>query len=371
MKKFMFVIFFALLLFLGSSYIYKHFDELENYFSNENWKLVEVVETISVSNYYAIDGNASNLIIVGNNYMHGYSASGKENFDLNVSLKNAVTATAGDYCIVGEKDASKIYMINSNAKIWELDVQGNILDVSVNKNGYAAIVYKQVGYKSLVKVIKPDGDELFTTYLASNYAIDVEVSNDNKTLAIAEIDAEGVNVKSVIELINMNDLDSKNSSKFALDDNTLITNIEYNSKNKLVVQTDKNILILDDDNLCNFVEDFSDKTKFVSIENPDNPVTISKLDNGLFDTTYVLKIYNYKASGSTFDEYKIDEAPSVVTAQNGYIALLLEKELIIVNSNGKLVKKSDVSGSVKSVIIFNNGNALAVVHRDKVEFMKI
>ena len=49
----------------------------------------------------------------------------------------------------------------------------------------------------------------------------------------------------------------------------------------------------------------------------------------------------------------------------------LEKELVIVNSNGKLVKKSDISGSIKSIVIFNNGNAIAVIHRDRVEFMKI
>lgn len=371
MKKFVFVIFLVLLLFIGSSYVYTNFDELKSYWSNEDWKLIEVLETISLNNYYTIDGNSSNLIIVGNNYLHGYSSNGKENFDISVSLKNAVTATAGDYCIIGEKDASRVYMINSNAKIWEFDVQGTIFDVYVNKNGYAAIVYKQVGYKSLIKVIKPDGEELFTTYLASTYAIDVEISNDNKVLAIAEIDAEGISVKSLIELIDMSDLESKNSQKMTLEEDTLITNIEYNSKNKLIVQTDKNILIQEANELKVFVENFDEKTKIVSIESPDNPIVISKSENGLFDTSYVLKIYDYKNSETACKEYQIDEAPSIVTAQNGNIAMQLEKELVIVNSNGKLVKKSDISGSIKSIVIFNNGNAIAVIHRDKVEFMKI
>lgn len=371
MKKFVCIIFLVLLLFIGSSYIYTHFDELKAYWSNEDWKLIEVLETVSLNNYYAMDGNSSNLIVVGNNYLHGYSPNGKENFDISVSLKNAVTSTAGDYCIVGEKDASRVYMINFNAKIWEFDVQGTIFDVYVNKNGYAAIVYKQVGYKSLIKVIKPDGEELFTTYLASTYAIDVEISNDNKILAIAEIDAEGINVKSIIELIDMSDLERKNSKKITLEEDTLLTNIEYNSKNKLIIQTDKNILMLDAEELKVFVEEFDDKTKIVSIESPDNPIVIRKSENGLFDTSYILKIYDYKNSEIVFKEYQINEAPSIVTAQNDNIAMLLEKELIIVNSNGKLVKKSDISGNIKSIIIFNNGDALAVIHRDKVEFMKI
>lgn len=279
MKKFICAVIVILLLFVGSSYIYTHFDDLKNYWSNEDWKLIDVLKTVSVNNYFTIDGNSSNLIVVGNNYLHGFAPNGNENFDINVSLKNAVTATAGDYCIIGEKDDSNVYMINANAKIWELDIEGTILDVSVNKNGYAAIIYKQVGYKSLIKVIKPDGEELFTTYLASTYALDVEVSNDNKILAIAELDTDGVNVESSVELIDMSDLVSKNSKKIPLEEDTLITNIEYDSKNRLVVQTDKKVFLIEDEKLNVFIEDFSDKTKIVSIGNPNNPITISKVEN--------------------------------------------------------------------------------------------
>lgn len=371
MKKILFAIVIVVLFFAGSSYIYKHFDELKNYWSNEDWKLIEVLESIPVNNYFSIAGNSSNLIVVGNNYVHGYAPNGKENFDINVSLKNAVTAAEGDYCIIGERDASKVYMINSNAKIWDLDVQGTILDVSVNKNGYAAIIYKQVGYKSLIKIVKPSGEELFTTYLASNYAIDAEVSNDNKTLAIAELYMDGVNVESIIELIDMHELDSKNSKKINLEEDTLLTDIKYDSKNRLLAQTDKNILIVENQELQVLVEDFSDKTKIVSIENSNNPITISKAENGLFDTNYLLEIYEYKNSGNNVKEYQIDEAPSIVEVKDDKVAMLLEKELIVVNSSGKLVKKYDVLGNIKSITIFNNGNSLAVVYRDKIEFMKI
>ena len=53
-------------------------------------------------------------------------------------------------------------------------------------------MYSQAGYKSLIKVFSNTGKELFTNYLASTYAIDVAISNDNKTLAVAEIDANGI-----------------------------------------------------------------------------------------------------------------------------------------------------------------------------------
>lgn len=372
MKKILCIISLSLLFccFLGS-YVYTHRDDLKNYWNNEEWKLVEILKTISISNYYAIAGNDRNLIVVGNNYAHGFSEIGKQNFDINVSLKNATISTGGDYCIIAEKDASKVYMINSNAKIWEMDVQGTILYVSVNKNGYSAIIYKQLGYKSLIKVVKPDGEELFTTYLASKYAIDVEISNDNKSLAVAEIYTDGVKVQSVIEIVSMNEVENQKSQKINLVEDVLITDIGYNSKNKLIVQTDKNFLMLKGDTLQKIGDDFNNNVKFASIESPDNPIIITRADSGLFDTNYVLRIYENKNSEIVFEEYQIDEAPSIIANNNGNVAMLLENELIVVNSNGKLIKKSAIIGNVKSIIMFNNGRALAIIHREKIEFMKI
>ena len=290
MKKRLYIL--VLIVFLGCFWGYQNRDKLLTYFNNQEWKQAEVTGTTTLSNHFAIDGTSSNLIVVGNNYLHGFSNNGEENFDMNVSLKNAVTSATGDYCIIGEKDGTKVYMVNSNAKIWEMDIQGTLLDVSVNKNGYSAIIYKQVGYKSLIRVIKPDGTELFTTYLASTYALDAEISNDNKTLAIAEINTEGVSVESIIELINMSDLEKKNSTKFVLEDDALITNIEYNSKNKLLVQTDSCIQIVDNNELKEFVKEFDSSTNYVTIENESSPVVISKIENGLFDSSYILKIFD-------------------------------------------------------------------------------
>ena len=71
------------------------------------------------------------------------------------------------------------------------------------------------------------------------------------------------------------------------------------------------------------------------------------------------------------EEYQVDEAQSIVAANDDKVAMLLEKEMIVVNSSGKLVKKYDVLGNIKAILIYNNGNALAVVYRDKIEFMKI
>ena len=49
----------------------------------------------------------------------------------------------------------------------------------------------------------------------------------------------------------------------------------------------------------------------------------------------------------------------------------MEKELLVINSNGKLAKKFDISGNVRDIAIFDNSSMVGIVFRDKVEFVKI
>ena len=60
----------------------------------------------------------------------------------------------------------------------------------------------------------------------------------------------------------MSELDSKNSKKIHLDEDTLVTNIKYDSKNRVLVQTDKNIILIENNEPKVLTEDFSEKTIF-------------------------------------------------------------------------------------------------------------
>lgn len=346
-------------------------EKIAHFFSNKTWEIAEVIGTVRLNNYFAVAGTSSNLLVIGNNYITGYSNNGREVFDENVLLQNAITATNGDYCIVGEKEGSKVYLMNSTAKLWESEVQGSILDVSVNKNGYSSVVYKQAGYKSLIKVLTPEGTELFTNYLVSTYAIDTELSSDNKTLAIAEVNTEGITVQTSIKLVDMTNVGEENVTKIPLENDMIITDIEYNDKNQLLVLTDSSVGIIENGTYRPVISKFDTNTTFVTVENRLDIIEISKVENGLFDVSYSVNIYHDKEGTVNTNSYPIKNLPSIVTAAGKNIALLLDKELIIINTNGRLVKHSEVQGNVKDIKFFENGNAIVLIYRDKIDFLKI
>lgn len=350
---------------------YYNSEKIVAYFQNKEWELADSVGSVTLNNnYITAEGTLSNIILVGTNYIKGYSNECKEKFDIFASFQDAVIDSAGDYCVVAEKNGTKVYMICGDEKIWENSITGNIYNVYVNKNGYVAVTYKQTGYKSLVKIISPLGTELFTSYLASTYALDVAITNDNRTLAIAEVDTEGIHVNSAIKIIDINNLENENVKKYELDENSLVIDVEYTDKNELLVMTDSKINMIKDDESKEILNYNYPNTLSMSIENKKNAISVEKVEAGLFDVKYKLCIYSY---GNEIEktEYELYDLPKQVKAYDNLIVLAMEDELLIVNTNGKLVRKCEISRNLKSMILFNNGNMVGLVFRDKIEFVKI
>ena len=367
-QKFIFICF--IIAIISAIIFYYNSEKIISYIENKEWEIADSIGSVTLNNYIEIEGNLSNLIVVGSNYVRGYSNEAKKEFDLFLSFQETISDSDGDYCIIGEKNGTSVYMICGNQKIWESSITGNLYDVYVNKNGYAAVIYKQSGYKSLVKVMSPAGVELFTSYLASTYAIDVAITNDNKTLAIAEVDTNGIHVVSSIKMIDINNLDNQNVEKYDMAEGILISDIEYNNENDLLVMTDSTVEIVKGNEKIEMLAYDYSNTLNVSIENKKNAVTVVKEEAGLFDVKYKLYIYSFDEELEK-KEYELYDLPKQIKAMNNIIALVMEDELLIVNTNGKLVKKFDISRNIKSIVLYDNGNTIGLIFRDKIEFIKI
>lgn len=63
--------------------------------------------------------------------------------------------------------------------------------ISINKNGYVAVTVVDTSYKTVIEMYDNQGNRLFKTFLSSTRVISTTISNDNKYLAIAEIDTSG------------------------------------------------------------------------------------------------------------------------------------------------------------------------------------
>ena len=225
-----------------------------------------------------------------------YGNTGNEEKTLEIQVSNPIFSSANRFLAIAENKGRKFYVITDKEISWEAEVEGNIAQVHVNKNGYVAVVIVDTSYKSVIKMYNPQGKEMFNTYLSSTRAVAVSISNDNKYLAIAEVDTSGSIIQSDVKVISIDkaSTDPTNSleNTYKSESNKLITNVKYQDKNKLVCMYTDSIHEIEEGQDVTLVDNSNKKVIFQSINLSNNICSIEEKSSGLFTADSLVNIIN-------------------------------------------------------------------------------
>ena len=128
----------------------------------DNVTTIELKENQS-SNVYAFN---KYIGILNKTKFSIYGNTGNEEKILDIQISNPIWNSANRFLAIAENKGQKVYLITDKEISWETEVEGNIAQVHVNKNGYVAIVIVDTSYKTVIKMYNPKGKELFNTYLS-------------------------------------------------------------------------------------------------------------------------------------------------------------------------------------------------------------
>ena len=157
------------------SLLYKHNLSFRKFVDNYIFKkniTENTLPKISTDNTYSFAYN-DYIVTLDKNELVFYKKSAEKVSSLDVKISKPIIQTCGKYLCIAEKDGSKFYLINNQNILWQKDVDGKISNLSINKNGYVAVSISDTTYKTLCKVYKEDGTELFTKYLSKSSIIDL------------------------------------------------------------------------------------------------------------------------------------------------------------------------------------------------------
>lgn len=307
-----------------------------------------------------------NIGVLNKNQFKIYNESGNETETLDVEVTNPIFVASNRFLAIAENEGQKLYVIEDKKIIWETEVEGNISQVHINKNGYVAVVITGTSYKSVISVFDNSGELLFTKYLSSTRVVDVCISNDNKYLAIAEIDASGTILQSNIKVVSMDNVQT-DFKTYTGESNSLIINIKYQDKDKLVCMYDDSIHIISDDNDEVLVDNEDKKVTFSSIDLNNNIVNIEEKSSGLFTADSILNITNVD-SKSTIN-YTVQDVTKELYTYEDIIALNLGSEVEFVNTSGWLVKRYVANQEITNMVVSNS--IAGIIYRDKIEIINL
>lgn len=321
------------------------------------------------SNIYAFN---KYIGILNKNNFKIYDNTGKQSKELTIEITKPIFDHNNRYLAVAEEKGQKLYLIEDKDILWERKIEGNISQITVNKNGYIAVTIVDTSYKTVVQLFDNQGNSLFKTILSTTRVAATSISEDNKYLAIAQVDTSGTMVQSNIRIMSIDD--SKKNSENAIKkvyngkNNELITNIKYQEKNKLLCMYIDKIELIKADETVEKIQEYTDKKiSFASIELSNSSVTIEEKSSGLFTADSIVNIINSENKSTSL--YTAKAVTKEIYTNGNTIALNLGSEVEFINTSGWLIKKYTADQEITSIVISNS--IAGIIYRDKIEIINL
>lgn len=349
--------------------------------SFRKWVDVNVLrKDIASENVASIDLNVdkNNQIFCYNKYicilneknLKLYNQSGENITDISVDINTALFSSNDKYLAIAEKNGQEFCVITDKSYSWRQKVDGEILQIYINKNGYVALVTTDTTYKSIITVYDQTGKQLMRNFLSTTRVIDVTISNDNKNVAFAEMDTSGTLIKSSVKIISIEKAQTKSDESiiYSKEASTskMILKVQYQDKNDLVCVYDDGINIVKDGKETEVLSK-EDGITFMSGNLNNNIAYIKEEQVGAFESTSKLSIVN-PLNGQT-STYNFDEIAKEMYTNGSIIGVNIGTEMYFIGTNGMLIKKYTSNQEITNVMI-TKGLAI-IIYKDRIEIVNL
>ena len=349
--------------------------------SFRKWVDVNVLrKDIASENVASIDLNVdkNNQIFCYNKYicilneknLKLYNQSGENITDISVDINTALFSSNDKYLAIAEKNGQEFCVITDKSYSWRQKVDGEILQIYINKNGYVALVTTDTTYKSIITVYDQTGKQLMRNFLSTTRVIDVTISNDNKNVAFAEMDTSGTLIKSSVKIISIEKAQTKSDESIIYSKEAatskMILKVQYQDKNDLVCVYDDGINIIKDGKETEVLSK-EDGITFMSGNLNNNIAYIKEEQVGAFESTSKLSIVN-PLNGQT-STYNFDEIAKEMYTNGNIIGVNIGTEMYFIGTNGMLIKKYTSNQEITNVMI-TKGLAI-IIYKDRIEIVNL
>lgn len=299
-----------------------------------------------------------------------YGNIGDKEKELDIQISNPIYSSENRFLAIAENKGQKIYSISDKEISWEASVEGNISQIHINKNGYVAAVIVDTSYKTVIAMYNPNGTPIFKTYLSSR-VVDVSISNDNKYLAIAEVDTTGTIIQSNIKVIAIDKAEKEKTDSvenaYQSEAGKLITNVKYQDRNRLICMYTDSIMEIENGQAKTLADNQSKKVIFQSLNLTNYVCSVEEKSSGLFTADSLVNLVNVENQEKR--EYIADSVAKAIYTYGDIIALNLGTEVEFINTGGWLVKRYVANQEITNIVVSNS--LAGVIYRDKIEIINL
>lgn len=328
--------------------------------------LKEIYEEVNAKNVFL---SSKNVHILSSGELKTYDKNGNFLSSNILSIGNAVSDQVGDYMVLGEKDGRKIFLFEKGKLKWEREIEGNIDNVYINKNGKICVIGKTSIYNSLIVLIDDNGNSSLKRYFKSKYISKAGISGNDKFLVMALVDYEKIKIQSEIEIMDIekaiNDEEGAIIKKYEKDE--LILDIDVQDTEETLVKCLKEIYLVNKDGERK-VHDISNETSFVTIKLNGGFAEVNQIKTNIFKAENELKFYD-KYGNNAGVLLLDDNIPKDVIGARSNILVEMPQQVIVSSDIGWLKKRYTSKRNFIDVKI--SEEIIAVIYNDQISVISI
>jgi WD40 repeat protein len=148
---------------------------------------------------WTFEAGASQVFAAAGNGLATASSTGLQLLDADgytvvrsiCSLDTPALAVSDKLAAAFDIGGKTLRVADFDANVTEMDTEGVIISVTMNRDGFMAVTTSEAGYKGLVTVYDPSLQAIYEWYSGEGYPLTACVSPDGKSLATLTADADG------------------------------------------------------------------------------------------------------------------------------------------------------------------------------------
>lgn len=325
-------------------------------------------KTLNVSfeggNEYKTKPFKDNVIMYNNRGVRAINSGGETEWEIEETLSEPIVETKGSYILLADLAGKHFASIYKNGRPYrEIKTENDIISAKVTGKGYSAFATDTDGYKGKVTVYNRHGNQIYEWYSGSGYVTDVELTENGRYLAVAQLISDGEVASTKIQFI-----DTRHDKVVATAERTgeIAVCLKSVTSDRLAVVTDKSISGYNMQGKEKFHISLIGKSPTLYNLDGDNAIGVVTQDGR---GNSVLELYS--GTGKLRGSYTATGDIRALSVRGKGAVVAQQKGITRVNSKGKEKKIISVSHDIKSIGCFDDNKKVLVIGSGEAEVVKV
>ena len=298
------------------------------------------------------------LIVANSKGVMCYDDEGEYTWECPVKTASPFMEFAEESIILADTKNSEIYRIEEGKVKKTISEGHEVAGIAVNQNGYVAVVTKEPGYKSVVKVYNKSGKCVYQWSSGSIYVTAVALSQNDKYMVVAGIDPTAKDMNTSLKFF---DLSKEKPMGEAQIKDALAFKIIYDTKEAYVL-SEKGLYRYTKEGKRTDTYDFEGKrlNAFCMKNKDEIAVALSRTDNS-GATLSGSEIIVFDDELDVESTAEVDFTAETMDCNDGYVAAAGLNQVIVMHNGGTVKVKGTLKSECETICLFEDGDRIATL----------